>query len=162
MQVQLAKRSLLGMETATSTDIAERLITATGQIRRALRRADETSAGLGGQGNLTLSQESVMGHLLRGGAKSTADLARIEGVRPQSMGLTVGGLEDLGFVAKTPDPEDARRSLVDLTDLGRASREQARNRRTAILAARFDDRLTGDELSCLDRALGLLDRILAR
>jgi DNA-binding MarR family transcriptional regulator len=148
------------MGTATSTDIADRLITATGQIRRALRRADETSAGLDGQSNLTLSQEAVMGHLLRGGAMSTADLARMEGVRPQSMGLTVGGLEDLGLIAKTPDPEDARRSLVELTDEGRSSRDQARGRRTGILARRLDDRLSADELACLDRALSLLDRVV--
>jgi DNA-binding MarR family transcriptional regulator len=150
------------MKTATSTDIADRLITATGQIRRALRRADETSAGLDGQSNLTLSQEAVMGHLLRGGAMTTADLARAEGVRPQSMGLTVGGLEDLGLVAKTADPDDARRSLVDLTDEGRASRDQARDRRTGILAARLDDRLTSDELSSLGRALDLIDRVVDR
>lgn len=160
--------------TSTSLDVADRLITATGRIRRSLRRdalpgMGSSSDALGASGasdegatNLTLSQEAVIGHLTRGGALSTADLARLEGVRPQSMGLTVAGLEELGLVAKTPDPADARRSLLALTDAGVESRSTARDRRAGVLAARFDARLSADEIALLDRALTLIDAVVDR
>lgn len=154
------------MPPITSIDLADRLITATGRIRRSLRRADEQAAIMhpehGESHNLTLSQEAVIGHLTRGGAMTTADLARLEGVRPQSMGLTVGALEDVGLVARTPDPHDARRGLIELTDAGRESRAQSRDRRTGILAARLDARLSTDDLACIDRALTLLDSVIER
>lgn len=152
------------MTGTTSIDLADRLITVTGRIRRTLRRADDQSSILPSQDGeshkLTLSQEAVIGHLTRGGAMTTADLARLEGVRPQSMGLTVTGLEDDGLVAKSPDPADARRSLVDLTEAGRESRARARDRRGGILAARLDARLSPEELALIDRALVLIDSVI--
>ncbi|BDZ49206.1 hypothetical protein GCM10025867_14470 [Frondihabitans sucicola] len=78
------------------------------------------------------------------------------------MGLTVAGLEEDGLVEKRADPGDARRSLVDLTDAGRESRAGARDRRTGILAARFDARLKPDELAVIDRALRLIDSVIER
>jgi len=155
--------------TTRALDIADGLITATGRIRRALRRSDETAMTVSSteptavaEWNLSLSQEAVLGHLIRGGAKSTADLARLEGVRPQSMGVTVTALEDLGLVAKSPDPTDARRSVVDITDAGRTDRDRARAQRAGILAARLDERLTVDDLACLERALTLIDAVVDR
>lgn len=161
----------MGTSTSTSLDVADRLITATGRIRRSLRR--EALPGMASPlhvsgttvddaTNLTLSQEAVIGHLTRGGAMSTADLARLEGVRPQSMGLTVGGLEELGLVARRPDPADARRSLLALTDAGVESRATARDRRAGVLAARLDARLSADELALVDRALTLIDAVVDR
>jgi DNA-binding MarR family transcriptional regulator len=164
LQVTLMGRTVDDVTESSSIDLADRLIGVTGRVRRTLRRADEQSSILrspnGERHNLTLSQEAVIGHLARGGAMTTADLARLEGVRPQSMGLTVTGLEDDGLVAKSSDPQDARRSLVDLTDAGRESRDRARDRRAGILAARFDSRLSPDELRLLDLALTLIDSVL--
>ncbi|AMM19892.1 hypothetical protein AX769_06645 [Frondihabitans sp. PAMC 28766] len=149
------------MQTATSIDVADRLITATGRIRRSVRR-DALPGNAADDTNLTLSQEAVIGHLTRGGAMTTADLARLEGVRPQSMGLTVAGLEELGLIAKKPDPADARRSLLELTDAGVESRASARDRRAGVLAGRFDARLTPDELAAIEHALDLIDRVVDR
>ena len=77
------------------------------------------------------------------------------------MRLTVGGLEDVGLVARTPDPVDARKSLLALTDAGRDARESAFTRRSSILASRLDDRLSDDDRVCLNRALALLDLVVA-
>lgn len=152
------------MTVSTSIDLADRLIAITGRVRRAVRRADEQASivqsSSGEAHNLTMSQEAVVGHLARSGAMTTADLARVEGVRPQSMGLTVGGLEDDGLVERRPDPQDARRSLIDLTDAGRDSRALSRDRRTGMLATRFDSRLTAEELAVIDRALRLIDTVI--
>lgn len=163
MQVALVKRTVGFMPTTTSLDLADRLITATGRLRRSVRQADALGAqrSVGDeQHSITLSQEAAIGHLTRGGAMTTADLARLEGVRPQSMGLTVQALEDLGLVAKTPDPQDARRSLVILTDAGRESRAQARDRRSGLLAQRLESRLSPDDRDVIDTALRLLDQVI--
>lgn len=102
-----------------------------GRIRRTLLtgKADEVTA----------SQTAALGRLLRYGEQTVADLARAEGVRPQSMGATVQALEDLGLVERRPDPTDGRRSLVRATETGSRAREDAWGTRTRVLA----DRLAG-------------------
>ncbi|WP_423922424.1 MarR family winged helix-turn-helix transcriptional regulator [Frigoribacterium sp. 2-23] len=139
-------------------DLAEHLISVTGRVRRTLR--DRSGQGGDASLNLSMSQEAVVGHLHRGGPRSTADLARLEGVRPQSMGLTIAALDELGLVTKTPDPADARRSLVDVTEAGRAMRASTRSHRVDVLARRLADLLEPADLATVERALGLLDRAI--
>lgn len=160
------------MKTASSIDVADRLIATTGRIRRSVRRellpdtdpvdGQGDGAGHSDATNLTLSQEAAIGHLTRGGPMTTADLARVEGVRPQSMGLTIQALAELGLVEKSPDPRDARRTLVALTDAGVESRASARDRRAGLLASRLESRLDPDEIALIDRALTLLDTVVDR
>jgi DNA-binding MarR family transcriptional regulator len=111
--------------------LAEDLLVLHGRIRRTLLtgKADEVTA----------SQTAALGRLLRYGEQTVADLARAEGVRPQSMGATVQALEDLGLVGRRPDPTDGRRSLVRATETGSRAREEAWGTRTRVLA----DRLAG-------------------
>ena len=70
---------------------------------------------------LTASQRSVAARLLREGPATTADLARAEFVRPQSMRMTLGALEERGLLARTPHPTDGRQVLVELSEAGRAT-----------------------------------------
>lgn len=49
---------------------------------------------------------------------TAADLARTLGVSKQAAGKTIAGLADLGYVAFSADPRDARRKLVHLTPHG--------------------------------------------
>ena len=166
----MRRLTVLTVKTASSIDVADRLIATTGRIRRSVRRellpdnASDSGRDDGGaeRHEPALSQEAAIGHLTRGGPMTTADLARVEGVRPQSMGLTVQALAELGLVAKTPDPKDARRTLVALTDAGVESRASARDRRAGLLASRLESRLDADELALIDRALTLLDAVVDR
>ncbi|HEY0780561.1 MAG TPA: MarR family transcriptional regulator [Gemmatirosa sp.] len=57
----------------------------------------------------------VILRLERDGPASVAELARAEGVRPQSMGATVAVLEAAGLVDGTPDPTGGRRTVLSLT-----------------------------------------------
>ncbi|GAB3853884.1 MarR family winged helix-turn-helix transcriptional regulator [Dactylosporangium cerinum] len=50
------------------------------------------------------------------------ELARLAKVRKQSMAASVELLTAAGYVTRQPDPDDARASLVFLTDKGRALR----------------------------------------
>lgn len=75
-----------------------------------------------------LSERSVEGirpqhrvvfmHLNRYGASRSVDLAATAGIRPQSMMKIVHELEQLGLVARRPDPTDSRAKLVEFTARG--------------------------------------------
>ncbi|HEV3357558.1 MAG TPA: MarR family transcriptional regulator [Pseudonocardiaceae bacterium] len=77
-------------------------------------------------GDLSWSQESVVSLLDRQGALTVTELAKVEGVRSQSMGSTVASLEALGLVRREPHPTDGRQSLISLTDQGNRALGEAR------------------------------------
>jgi DNA-binding MarR family transcriptional regulator len=94
------------------------LLLATGQLIRRLR-AESNS------GELTWSQVAIMARLDESGPMTTADLARAESVRPQSMGGALAGMEQEGLVKRRPDPTDGRQVLFALTAEGRNARRMA-------------------------------------
>jgi DNA-binding MarR family transcriptional regulator len=75
--------------------------------------------------DLSMSQVSVIAKLDGPGGLTGAELARAEGVKPQSISSTVASLEELGFIQRQPDPVDGRRIVLSLTEAGR---EVRRNR----------------------------------
>jgi DNA-binding MarR family transcriptional regulator len=111
------------------------------------------------ENSFSLSQGAVLGRLDRDGPRSVSELAAAERVRPQSMAQTVGDLEAEGLVARTPDPTDGRRALVELTDEGLATLATDRRRRDGWLAEGITEQLTREEAETLARAVALLRRI---
>jgi DNA-binding MarR family transcriptional regulator len=107
----------------------------------------------------SLSQGSVLGRLDREGAQSTSKLAELERVRPQSMGQTVAELESQGLIERHPDPADGRRSLIELTEAGRAELREDRGRREGWLAEAIEESFTAAERETLDEAVRLLARL---
>lgn len=101
----------------TSEAVVEQLMQATWLLTRRLRAEANTD-------DLTWSQMVVMGHLSRHGPATTADLARAESVKPQSMGATLAALEADGIVERRPHPTDGRQVLFALTKAGVAMREK--------------------------------------
>ena len=65
--------------------------------------------------DLTASQVSALSHLERDGPATVSQLARAEGMQPQSMGTIVTVLEAAGLVRGTPDAKDGRKILLSLT-----------------------------------------------
>ncbi|HTA38399.1 MAG TPA: MarR family transcriptional regulator [Candidatus Acidoferrales bacterium] len=107
----------------------EQLLQATGQLLRRLR------AEAGGD-NLTWSQTVVLGQLDKNGPATTADLARTESVKPQSMSATLAVLEEQGLVERRQHPTDGRQILFALTRAGVATREaRSRLKRTWLSSA---------------------------
>lgn len=94
---------------------------AVGLLLRRLR-AEASADGL------TLSQTAALARLERDGPATTADLARGEAVKPQSMGATLAELERDGLVHRTPHPTDGRQILYALTERG----IEARRKRSAV------------------------------
>jgi len=83
---------------------------------------------------LSLSEMSVLARLSREDPATTADLARAEGVKPQSMGTTVAALEDGGYIERTPHPTDGRQMLLAPTAKGLALRTSSRAAKRTWLA----------------------------
>lgn len=105
------------------------LIQAFGLLIRRVRAASAAN-------ELSLAESSVIGRLAKQGPATTADLARAEGVKPQSMGTTVAALEELGLVEREPHPTDGRQVLIALTAKGAAVRNRAKDaKRTWLVQA---------------------------
>lgn len=135
--------------TTSTAQTAHELREALGMLIRRLRA--EAAPGEG--------RFSVLGRLYREGSMSSAELATLERVRPQSMAQTVRELEDDGFVSRRPDPDDGRRAFVDLTPEGRDRLLALRVDREAWLAAALDDRFDDAERARLRAAIPLLARL---
>jgi DNA-binding MarR family transcriptional regulator len=137
----------------TKTDpalLASELRVVIGQLIRRLRA----------EHGFPLSQGAVLGRLDREGPWTVSDLAAAERVRPQSMAQTVGDLETDGLVARTPDPADGRRALVELTDAGRAALEADRRKREGWLAEAITRELSAEDQKTLADAVELLRRLV--
>jgi DNA-binding MarR family transcriptional regulator len=109
--------------------------------------------------DLTWSQVSVLSLIERQGAGSISDLARLEGVRPQSMGETIATLQAAGLVRGAPDPADGRRTLLSLTPACRDMIRAGRAAREDWLADSIRQRLSAAEQKRLYDAMALLKRL---
>lgn len=101
---------------------------------------------------------AVLGRLDREGARSVSDLATAEKVRPQSMAQTVGELESDGLVKRSPDPDDGRRALVELTTAGRETLEADRRHRVGWLVSAIEE-LPEEDREVLSRATSIIGRL---
>ena len=138
---------------ATTAALVEELADLFGKLKRKLRA--QASAG-----DLTPSQISVLVHLDRAGPTTVSALARLEGVRPQSMGATVASLEGLGLVRGLPDPSDGRQTILSLTPKCESMIRSGRAARHEWLQRAISSKLTPQEQVQLRAALGLLNRIV--
>lgn len=92
------------------------------------------------------------------GPMTTADLARAESVKPQSMGATLAELEREGLVTRNPHPTDGRQVLFTLTDEGvEARRKRSAAKQKWLLAAMAN--LDPDERQTLLTAAALIKRL---
>jgi DNA-binding MarR family transcriptional regulator len=64
------------------------------------------------------TQQAVLGRLEKRRPATAADLARAEGVKPQSMGTALGLLEKMGLVERKAHPTDGRQINIRLTARG--------------------------------------------
>jgi DNA-binding MarR family transcriptional regulator len=124
-----------------------------GQFKRRLRQ--EASAG-----DFTVSQLSALGRLDRDGSMTVTELARAEGMRPQSMGAIVAVLEAAGLVGGAPDPADGRRTILYLTPACREMIRAGGAARHDWLSRAIDTRLSAAEQAQLAVAAVLLRRLL--
>ena len=92
---------------------------------------------------LSLTEAAVMARLAKDGPATTADLARAESMKPQSMGTTIAALEEMGMVERKRHPTDGRQVNIELTAKGAAVRKSAGDPKRTWLAqaiAKLDER----------------------
>ncbi|WP_079064356.1 MarR family winged helix-turn-helix transcriptional regulator [Streptomyces sp. NRRL F-4489] len=111
------------------------------------------------QGELTPTQRAVVARLDAEGPSTIAALARAELVRPQSMRVTVGALEERGILARSPHPTDGRQVVFSLTGEGRRVLADVRRAKNDWLAVAIAERLTGAERRTLAEATALIRRL---
>jgi DNA-binding MarR family transcriptional regulator len=95
-----------------------------------VRRVRATSASH----ELSLTESAVMARLAKNGPATTADLARAEGMKPQSMGTTIAALEEMGIVERKPHPTDGRQVNIELTAKGLTVRNSTKDAKRTWLA----------------------------
>jgi DNA-binding MarR family transcriptional regulator len=100
---------------------------AVGQFVRRVRAASASH-------DLSWTQTSVMARLDREGPATTADLARAETMKPQSMRTTVAALEEMGLVERKPHPTDGRQVYIRLTAKGAAVRKSLKDAKRTWLS----------------------------
>ena len=110
---------------------------------------------------LSLTESSVMGRLAREGAATTADLARAEKMKPQSMGTTIAALEEMGMVARKPHPTDGRQVNIELTAKGAAVRKSVVDAKRTWVAEAIAQ-LSEDERETLFKAGHIIKRLVEK
>ncbi|THC47408.1 MarR family transcriptional regulator [Streptomyces sp. A1499] len=113
----------------------------------------------GGTEELSPARSSLLRRLAKHGPASASDLAAAEGVRPQSTAKTVVALERAGLVVRSRNPDEGRRLLASLTELGHARRQGDRRARQAWLARALQESGTPEEVRAVITAMALLDRV---
>lgn len=111
--------------------------------------------------DLSWTQKAVIGLLDKEGAMTTAQLARAQGVTPQSMGSAVLLLEQIGFVERKPHPLDGRQFNIRLTARGSTMRRTTRQIKQIWLSQAIAS-LDKDEQATLFAAGEIISRLAQR
>ena len=105
-----------------------------------MRRGDSSPRGSGRRGGSFHGQGRVLRLLALQSPTTQKELAYLAGIRPQSLAEQLSRLEDAGLIARQPNPDDRRTSVVQLTDEGREAAEmQEKARQTDPFAVLSDD-----------------------
>lgn len=93
-------------------------------------------------------------------ALSIADLARLRGVKHQSMRLVINELEAQDLVLRQKSAQDARAQVIVLSDQARAALAAARQQRAEWIAARISETLDQQDRDDLQKGLAALRKLL--
>ena len=122
------------------------------RLNRRLRQERQT--------DLTPTQLSVLGSILKLGPSTPSAIAAYERVQPPSITRTLTCLVDEGLAIREPHPDDGRQVLISVSDKGDAVLAEERERRDEWLAQHLA-KLTTAERKTLREATALLERLAA-
>jgi DNA-binding MarR family transcriptional regulator len=101
----------------------------------------------------SLTYRTVLATLAEDGPTRLTALAAATGVTQPAMTQSVGRMEREGLVVRLVDPEDARATLVDITDPGRALRSELHQSQDERLGLGLLDTLSPHDEATLGLAL---------
>jgi DNA-binding MarR family transcriptional regulator len=108
---------------------------------------------------LSWTETAVLRRLAVGGPATTAELARVQEMKPQSMRTVVASLEEMGMVERSPHATDGRQVNLQLTAKGMAAQKLAGEVKRTWLAQAVA-RLDAEEQETLFEAGRILRRIV--
>ncbi len=123
-------------------------------VRLARRQRQQSGTGL------TPSLQSALAIVDVHGPLTLGELATVERVSPPTITRIVAKLEEMGLVARSPDPDDGRVTRVEATTDGREQLAESRSRRDAWLRDRLDG-LAPADVDALVAAIEPLEHLLA-
>jgi DNA-binding MarR family transcriptional regulator len=144
-------------KSSTQTGLASTLAA---EMRTVFRKIKQRLREHGGRNDLTPSQISVLLRLEQDGSATVSSLARVEGMRPQSMSAIVTPLQEAGLVRGAPDPIDGRQTLMSLTPKCLKALQEGRAARQDWLTTTIAQKLSAQEQEKLRAALELLTRLV--
>lgn len=109
---------------------------------------------------LSLTERSTLGLLYPDVELAPSDIARMEKVTTQSMSQVVNHLAELNYIQRTASLEDKRKTMLTLTDAGRARVEQARQEKQEWLAQMLYQRVTPQEKEVLLESIRILSKLI--
>src|SRR4051812_32565759 len=139
------------MQTISTTDLAHRLRPVLTRLARRMRQ--EAS------GDLSPTQGAALATIDGHGPLTPSELAVRERIQRPTATRVLARLEEAGLVERTADPADRRSSLITTTAAGHDLLDTVRDRKDAYLARRLDT-LSPEDLAALERAAGILERML--
>ena len=108
---------------------------------------------------LSMGKVGILHHLEQRGPLAATDLAGLERISHQAVATAVRELRDLGLVSRSPDPADGRRTLVSITDAGRARLRSEQSAGQDWFARAVAERLSHADRTTLAAAIPLLRRL---
>ena len=138
------------MRTIPTTDLAHRLRPVVTRLARRMRQVGA---------ELSPTQGAALATIDCHGPITPSELAKRERIQRPTATRVVARLEEAGLVQRTADPQDRRSSLLSTPPAGASLLAPVRDRKDAYLAQRLDA-LSPEDLAVLDRAAGILERML--
>lgn len=131
------------------------------ELRRLLARARAVSSQTAAAVHPQLDPALYAGlmEIVRSAPVRSVELAHARGVSKSVISRQVAALENLGLIAREPDPTDARASVLVLTKRGREAARTIDQARRMHLKRLFEA-LTPEELAQIAQSLGRLNDIL--
>lgn len=139
------------MQTISTTVLAHRLRPVVARLARRMRQ----EAG----GELSPTQGAALATIDCHGPLTPSELAVRERIQRPTATRVLARLEEAGLIERTADPLDRRSSLVNVTPAAHDLLASVRERKDAYLADRLD-RLSPEDLAAVERAAGILERML--
>lgn len=139
------------VDSTTTPELASRLRHVVAHLSRRMRQNTLP-------GDLTFTKVATLATVEREGPLTLGELAAAERVQPPTMTKIVAHLEEMGYLTRTPDPNDRRVARAEITAAGRRYLEKNRRQRSAFLAKRLRT-LSADDVAALERALPVLERL---
>jgi DNA-binding MarR family transcriptional regulator len=131
--------------------LASRLRLSVFRLSRKLRRE--------GDAEVTPTLLAALATIERHGPMTAGALAFHEQIRKPTCTRLIATLASQGLIQRLADPLDGRVAWVHVTPSGRKLLQAVRRRKDAYLASRFRQ-LTPEELSVLEQAMPILDRLM--